>query len=102
MIRHSGDILKQARERKEISQPTLARLIKCDRSVITKLEKGTLALSIAWAKKIAPHLDMKAIEFFPDLLEEDRAMGINVAVLNADAKKSLEDFFQLLLKNQAK
>lgn len=51
--------LREARERAKLSQEALGRAANSGRSTIVKLENGTLPMTEAWAKRLAPHLDVR-------------------------------------------
>lgn len=51
--------LRDARKRANVSQEALGRAARSGRSTIVKLEDGTLPLTEAWAKRLAPHLNIK-------------------------------------------
>jgi len=65
---HAGGMilsLKDARKRAGLSQEELGRKAASGRSTIVKLEQGTLPMTEAWAKRLAPLLDVR-----PDQLWE--------------------------------
>lgn len=57
--------IRDARKRKGLSQEKLGVLADSGRSTIVKLEDGTLPVTEAWAKRLAPHLGVR-----PDQLWE--------------------------------
>jgi transcriptional regulator with XRE-family HTH domain len=57
-----GRRLKQLRENKGLTQSQLGHMVGTVHQQIQKLEKGTLSVSVEWAKKIAPFLDVSPIE----------------------------------------
>lgn len=56
--------LKDARKRAKLSQERLGELADSGRSTIVKLEQGVLAMTEAWAKRLAPHLGVKPDELY--------------------------------------
>jgi phage repressor protein C with HTH and peptisase S24 domain len=56
--------LKDARKRARLSQEKLGLLADSGRSTIVKLEKGELPMSEAWAKRLAPHLNVRPDQLF--------------------------------------
>jgi len=57
--------LKDARKRAGLSQEALGIAADSGRSTIVKLERGEMVMTEAWAKRLAPHLDVR-----PDQLWE--------------------------------
>lgn len=51
--------LKDARKRAGHTQDGLGKLANSGRSTIVKLEKGDLPMTEAWAKRLAPHLNVR-------------------------------------------
>jgi transcriptional regulator with XRE-family HTH domain len=56
--------LRKAREAAGLSQTELGEAVGSGRSTIVKLENGTLPLSEAWARRLAPALGVRASELF--------------------------------------
>jgi transcriptional regulator with XRE-family HTH domain len=54
--------LKKARKDAGLSQTELGEAVRSGRSTIVKLEQGTLPLTEAWAKRLAPVLGIRASE----------------------------------------
>lgn len=63
--------LKDARKSAGLTQEGLGQLANSGRSTIVKLEKGELPMSEAWAKRLAPHLNVR-----PDQLWDGPAVPI--------------------------
>ena len=67
IVDNSSEIIKEAREKKEITQENLAKSIAEKESVIQKVESNQMALSLNLAKKLEQFLRIKLIEQFnPD------------------------------------
>lgn len=58
--------LQKERERKNISQETLARKIGVSRQSLSAIERGITLPSVENAKKIAAALDLKWSDFFEE------------------------------------
>lgn len=56
--------LKDARRMAGLSQEALGHLVDSGRSTIVKLENGTLPMTEAWAKRLAPHLGIKPHQLY--------------------------------------
>lgn len=54
--------IAELRKKKKLSQAALAELVGTTQPQIFKLEKGRLQLSKDWAERIAPHLDISAVD----------------------------------------
>ena len=52
--------LKDARKKAGLSQERLGQLADSGRSTIVKLENGTMTMTEDWAKRLAPHLGVRA------------------------------------------
>lgn len=58
--------LKIARKKKRLTQQQLAELIGVDRTLISKIESGSVTPSVTTAKKIAAVLGFNWTRFFED------------------------------------
>jgi SOS-response transcriptional repressor LexA len=56
--------LKQARRAAKLSQEALGKAAHSGRSTIVKLEDGTLPMTEAWAKRLAPHLGLRPDQLY--------------------------------------
>ncbi|HUC61082.1 MAG TPA: helix-turn-helix domain-containing protein [Alphaproteobacteria bacterium] len=58
--------LRKIREARGLSQPALAKLVRTSQQQIDRLEKGQRALTLKWARRLAPALGVQAHELGPD------------------------------------
>lgn len=75
--------LKALRVSAKLSQEALAGLAHTSQPQIDRLEKGSRQLTLAWARRLAPHLGVKPLELLP-IEKQD----IN---LSSDAKNHIQD-----------
>lgn len=61
---HMRISLKDARKKAGLSQEELGARADSGRSTIVKLERGDLPLTEAWAKRLAPHLGIRADQLY--------------------------------------